>query len=161
MITAERLREALNYDPETGVFTWRIDTGRYPPGMVAGTLRSDGYRYIKVDGRGYLAHRLAWLHTTGTWPAQQIDHRDGDRANNRLGNLREATNAQNAANSRLNAGKLLPKGVFYRASSGRYLANIRHGGKLRHLGTFTTAEQAHRAYQHAANMLHGEFARTG
>ena len=74
MITAERLREALDYDSDTGLFTWRVD--RYSgknkvqvsAGEVAGCCNSDGYRWVGIDSRRYTAHRLAWLWMTGRWP---------------------------------------------------------------------------------------------
>ena len=92
-LTAELARDVMDYDPDTGVFRWKASRGARRAGAVAGHLASIGYWYIQVDGRHYLAHRLAWLITNGAFPADQIDHIDGDRANNRLANFREATNA--------------------------------------------------------------------
>lgn len=101
-LTAERLRELLNYDPETGVFTRRVATGgRYgaAAGTVAGTEK-DGYVVISVHSKLHRAHRLAWFYMTGKWPEHDIDHEDTSRANNRWKNLREAPGAINAQNKR-------------------------------------------------------------
>jgi hypothetical protein len=94
-LTAERLREILGYDPETGLFTRLVRTGRIRAGEVAGTAHSRGYRSIVIDGRVYLSHRLAWLYVHGEWPPEQIDHINRNRADNRLVNLRAAKQSQN------------------------------------------------------------------
>ena len=102
-LTAERLREVLAYDPDTGVFTWKARTSpfsRVNVGDVAGNLRRDGYIEICVDGRKHQSHRLAWLYVYGEWPADQIDHINGIRTDNRIANLREANNAENHHNLR-------------------------------------------------------------
>ena len=107
----------------------------------------------------YLAHRLAFLHVTGGWPPHHIDHRDGDPANNRWTNLRPATNAENMQNrhsvsSNNKSGRLgvSPNGYGW-------MSQIRLNGKVRHLGTFATVEDAHLAYLKAKSALH-PFART-
>lgn len=83
--TAERVRELFRYDPETGIFTRLVDSPmhRAKAGETSASINSQGYAQIRVDGKRYKAHRLAWLHMTGEWPTQQIDHIDGNRANNR------------------------------------------------------------------------------
>jgi hypothetical protein len=101
MLTAERLRELLDYDPETGRFIWRKDhpTAKHiKAGSVAGTKNGRGYWVIGVAGAKYVAHRLAWLYVTGEWPAHLVDHENGDRLDNRFANLREATDSQNNFN---------------------------------------------------------------
>jgi len=100
-LTAERLREVLRYEPETGVFVWRVRAARrIHVGAVAGNISpSSGYRFIGVDCRLYGAHRLAWLYMTGEWPKHQVDHVNMDCADNRWANLRDATCSQNTANS--------------------------------------------------------------
>lgn len=160
MIDHDRLKEVLHYDPDTGAFTWLVRTSnRIRVGDVAGRTCKDGYRRIGVDGIDYLEHRLAWFYMTGEWPEPEIDHRDGHTENNRWSNFREATRGQNTANSRLRKGKTLPKGVSFRASSGRFLAQIVHKRETIYLGSFSTPEQAHGIYMTAARDLHGEFAR--
>lgn len=158
-ITQSFLRRILSYDAETGMFVWV-----HPPrnhmnllGQVAG-CKTTGYLMIKIHGRGYKAHRLAWLYVHGDWPQKRIDHRDGDPFNNAICNLREATQAQNCANAARWAGKDLPKGVRHTAS-GKYQARIRFDKKLIHLGTFNTADEAAGAYAAAAVDFYVEFAR--
>ena len=83
-LSAERLKELLHYDPDTGVFTRRVSRGPARAGSVAGADTRDGYRKIHLDYKFYLMHRLAWLYTHGEFPTEFIDHIDGDRANNRI-----------------------------------------------------------------------------
>lgn len=161
-LTAERLRQLLHYDPETGVFTRPVRVSNCRIGKQAGCLRPDGYRYIGIDGDRYMAHRLAWLYATGQWPAVQIDHINGDRADNRFVNLREATNAENQRNSKRRSDNTSGfKGVHWRRHTGKWLAQIGHNGRLVYLGLFPTAKMAHAAYCEAARRLHGQFAKVG
>ena len=159
MLTAERLREVLRYDPDTGVFTWRATAGR--KNLVAGTIRKqDGHRKIGLLRGQYLAHRLAWLYMTGEWPAGEVDHRDCNPDNNAWINLRLADKHQNGCNrgpKRNNSTGL--KGVVFHKKIGRYAGRIQVKGKQYHLGCFATAEEAHAAYCDAAVKYHGEFAR--
>src|SRR5262245_57095359 len=99
MVTRERLLELLEYDPETALLTWKQDRGgKAKTGIVAGRLAANGYIDITIDSRRYKAHRLAWLYVHGEWPPEEIDHRDLDKANNRLANLRPASHQQNLYN---------------------------------------------------------------
>jgi HNH endonuclease len=158
-ITAARLRELLHYDPVTGEFRWvKSLNPKIHVGDIAGTL-ANGYRKITIRGREYAAHQLAWLYMTGKWCSALVDHRDGNRSNNRWDNLRHATPSQNSANRRMNRNnKCGFKGVI-RAQSGRWCASIYKNGRSRHLGTFSTPEAAHAAYMTEARKLFGEFAR--
>jgi hypothetical protein len=164
-LTANRLRELLVYDAETGIFLWkhRIDCApqcntRWA-GKVAGTLGSDGYLKITIDYRQFGAHRLAWLHVHGVWPADQIDHIDGNRANNAITNLREATNSQNNANAPAQANSTTGvRGVTFRWRIGRYQVQLFKDGAGIHGGYFTTLEEAAIAARRLAQELHGEFA---
>lgn len=162
MLTAARLREVLHYDPETGVFRWRMDrdrAGNAKAGDIAGRIASTGYRQIRVDNRLYKAHRLAFLYMTGEWPEQHVDHRDGDRLNNAWSNLREATPSQNGANrGATKRNKLGVKGV-YRNHDGKFKASICLDGEQVYLGTFDTPAEAASIYAVAAKDMHGEFAR--
>src|SRR5262245_33505102 len=113
-LTAERLREVLDYDPSTGVF--KSNGGRCGSRVGAtlvGTVRPDGYREIRIDWQRYLAHRLAWLHVHGSWPAGDIDHVNGNPSDNRIVNLRLATRTQNNANSRRRPNTSGFKGVHF------------------------------------------------
>jgi hypothetical protein len=160
VITAERLRELLAYDPTSGGFAWRVDRGGLAKaGQIAGSRNGIGYVNIRVDGRDYSAHRLAWLHVTGAWPAGQIDHINGVRDDNRIANLREATNAQNQWN-RAHQGSVSGfKGVKWCKIQRKWRAELRKDGRKIHLGRFATAEEAHAAYCAAASEHFGEFAR--
>lgn len=145
-LTAQRLREALHYNPETGVFTRLICTSRRSAvGAIAGTL-SRGYCSIGIDGNNYRAHRLAWLYMTGSWPSDQIDHINGVRDDNRWINLRDvsgSTNLQNRRHAqRNNACGLLGVSPYRKV----WRATIRVGKKMLHIGTFRTPELAHAAY---------------
>ena len=158
-ITAEDARHLLHYDPLTGILFWKNPKRGLRKGTVAGTTSPFGYRIIMINRVGYRAHWLAWLITYGVWPANLIDHRNLDGCDNRLSNLREATNGQNRANSRRNKRKYdLPKGVFP-SRGGKFGAQIVSNKVHYYLGIFDTAEGAHTAYIEKADLLHGEFAR--
>ncbi len=165
-LTAERLREVLDYNPATGVFRWRIDRGRMAPaGGAAGSVHVSGCRHIRIGGRSYKAHRLAWLYVTGVWPVADIDHINRKPDDNKAVNLREATRRQNMGNSkRYVSNKSGLKGVGYKADNPRkkpWAARINVAGKTRHIGYFMTAEAAHAAYLAAALKHFGEFANPG
>lgn len=161
MLTIDRLRELLSYDPETGLFTRLV--GRSGPraraGDIAGCDNGQGYIRIYIDGVAYKGHRLAWFYVHGEWPPE-IDHRYGDRSDNRIVKLRPVTRAQNKMNCRLykNSTSGL-KGATFNKRAGKWKAQIQRDGKKVGLGTFETAEAAHEAYAAAADALHGEFAR--
>lgn len=155
MFTQSHLKELLHYDPETGVFTWAVSRSGVRIGDVAGCLKRNGYRYIGVDGRDYLAHRLAWLYMTGLWPADQIDHINGVKDDNRLVNLREATHLQNHQNRALdvkNTSGFL--GVSWHRVTEKWRAYISVGGQQKHLGLFTRPEDAYAAHLTAKAELH-------
>jgi hypothetical protein len=156
MLTAERLRELLSYDPETGVFAWKVSRRGVRPGQT-GNVRPDGYLRIGIDGVNHLANRLAWLYVTGAWPEYGVDHRDGDHGNNRFLNLRDVSqqiNVQNvgAATKANKSSGLL--GVSYHARDGLWRARIYVDGKERCLGYFKTPEPAHEAYLVAKRARH-------
>lgn len=157
-LTQAYLRTILHYAPDTGVFTWIVPPHNHARmrGKEAGATRT-GYRMIRIDGRRYKAHRLAWLYVYGVMPSAGVDHKDGDPFNNAIGNLREANQAQNGANAKRWAGKALPKGV--RRNGSGYTARISFEKKLRTIGTFSTPEEAAEAYLQEAVRLYGDFAR--
>lgn len=152
-LTLAQLRELLHYAPETGVFTWSKPRSGVRHGAQAGMV-DRGYRFIRLLGRVYYAHRLAWLYVYGEWPRGQIDHIDGNPSDNRICNLRDATHSQNNMNKRVKRDNQTGlKGVKkYRK---RFQARINGD----YLGTFDTAEDAHAAYIAAAKVRFGEFAR--
>lgn len=159
MITQEYLKSILNYDPETGLFTWLVQKGkRVKIGQKAGII-SEGYIKIKIDGKKYFAHRLAWLYMTGEWPKDEIDHKNTIRGDNRWENLREATSQQNSFNISIRVNnKSGFKGVYKYKHYG-YRAAINFNGKITMLGLFATAKEAHEAYVKAAKEIFGEFFR--
>jgi hypothetical protein len=157
-LTADRLRELLDYNQETGVFTWRDKRGpRAKHAGVAGCISSDsGYRMIRLDFRLYRAHRLAWLYVFGKWPAEQIDHINGDRADNRLANLREASNRLNCENKRRaqknSASGVL--GVSWNKRNKMWSAKLSHRNSEVFCRYFHDIEDARQAYLDAKRRLH-------
>jgi hypothetical protein len=161
VVTPERLRELLAYDPGTGVFTRLVSTSsRANAGRVAGSLNGKGHRQTRIDGRNYQDHRRAWLYVHGAWPVADLDHINMDRADNRITNLRVATKSQNQANRPAQANNTSGfKGVTWNKRRGNWMAQIAGGGKNKYLGYFDTAEAAHAEYCAAARKYHGDFAR--
>lgn len=157
MIDADTLRSLLDYDPNTGVFTWRVTrNGKAYKGDIAGAVNNLGYILIYIEGKSYRAHRLAWLYVYGKWPEQYLDHINCVRNDNRISNLRSATLGQNQANRRKTKG-VLPKGV--KKSKKKFVAQICVDGKRRYIGIYPTAELAHAAYCEAAQKAFGAYHR--
>jgi len=150
-LTAQRLRELLHYNEDTGEFTWIVSRGNQfsKPGMKAGFKDTYGHLGIEIDGKRYLSHRLAWLYVYGKWPDRQIDHINRIRDDNRIQNLRDVhgvVNANNKGNYRNNTTGF--KGVTIK--NGRFIAQIKIDGKCKYFGSFETSEKASEAYQKAA-----------
>ena len=153
-ISADRLRSILTYDAESGVFCWRFRTSpAAAAGSIAGSLFG-GYRRIRIAGRAYGAHRLAWLYVHGVWPVGEIDHINGVRDDNRICNLRVVTPQENKHNRH---------GVHAGNSSGflgvhrnrdRWRATICVDGRNVHLGVFDDPAEAAEAYLVAKPVLH-------
>lgn len=147
-LAVERLREVLDYDPSNGEFRWKVRTSnRVRVGERAGCLNSSlGYRSIGLDGEQFWAHHLAWYYINGHWPALDLDHRNGLRDDNRIGNLREDPGGMNAQNlhgaQRNNQSGFL--GVCRKGN--RWLAQLTAGGSRVWQATFDTPEEAHAAY---------------
>ena len=154
------LRRRLSYDPDTGEFRWRRASGNNSrAGDVAGTVGNAGYRIIALHRTRYVAHRLAWAMVYDEWPPDQLDHINGDRGDNRISNLRRATNAENMRNTRRFSNNTSGfKGVS--ARRGRWRATITKDYRQIYLGDFDSAEKAHAAYAQAATDLFGDYART-
>lgn len=144
------IKALLNYDPETGIFTWRVAMPASKAGAIAGRNKSNGYREIKISGRVFLAHRLAWVYVTGALPPHQIDHINGLRQDNRFANLRAVTSSENMQNQRA------VKGAHVHKQSGTWQSSIKVNGKSIWLGKFETAEEARAAYL-AAKAIHHPF----
>lgn len=158
-LTAARLRQLLHYDQLTGVFTWLQRTSnRIKVGDVAGSIDSNRYRVIVIDGKHHGAHRLAWLYVNGVWPNGEIDHEDGCRDNNRWKNLRDGTKMFNLENQRgphrdTTSGYL---GVSWNTQRDKWKATIwdRSRGRQKHLGFFDDPKVAHEAYVAAKRLMH-------
>jgi hypothetical protein len=166
-IPLDQLKSVLRYEPWTGLLFWlprpiRASTDktwneRFAD-QVAGSTRSDGYIIVTIFNKSFLAHRLCWALHYGEWPQQLIEQRDGDRANNRIANLRKADNSQIFFNRGANrTNKLGIKGVYYNEKNRAFYATICVYGKRHHLGTFETAEAAKAARVEAEARLQGEF----
>jgi hypothetical protein len=150
-LTLAGVRAAVNYEPETGLFS---RAGKH----VRLRKHNQGYLIVSVLGCALLAHRLAWFWMTGEWP-EQIDHRNGSRDDNRWENLRQSDHSTNGMNSRLRSHSTLGvKGVARQSESKTFCARITVKGKRRNLGSFRTIEEASAAYKRAAKELHGDFA---
>lgn len=164
-MTAERLRNLIDYDYETGSFTWRVTRGHHArAGRPIGHQPDGaGRTEVIIEGKIYRLHRLAWLYVHGELPPKGIwiDHIDGDPQNNRIANLRLATPLQNGHNKKkMRRNTSGYKGVTFNKKRGKYVAMIMVDGKHHYLGAFVEAHSAHDAYCKAAHELHGEFART-
>lgn len=152
MVTQERLRYLLTYNPTSGDFYWNVSRGRSSAGTRAGH-HEKRYVGIKIDGRLYAAHRLAFLYMTGEFPPQVVDHLNGDTRDNRWNNLRLCSLTQNQHNRKVGAGKEVPFMGVHR-NRNKYRSRIMADGQSYYLGTFDTPEEAHEAYLEAKRHLH-------
>ena len=153
-LKVERLKELLEYNRLTGMFVRKVSQGGKKAGTRAGTLHSKGYREIKIDGRIYKEHRLAWLDVYGEWPIDQLDHINGLKADNRISNLREADNALNNQNVvKAQSNNQLGLLGVHRIGK-RYRAQIGVGGTMVYLGNHATPEKAHQVYLDAKCIFH-------
>lgn len=146
MVTLNILKTIMTYDPYTGYFHYVKGNKRRCAGDRVGTLRSDGYWEVTIQYARYRLHRLAWLWMYGEMPSTHIDHINGDRADNRISNLRKATHSENQQNLKqaTSANKCGLLGVYYH--KGKYVAQIKLNGRNKYIGRFDTAEAAHNAY---------------
>lgn len=177
--TAQFLRSVLRYEPETGRLYWlerptsMFVAGKKTAEQAASTwnarfagkeaftaVNQDGYRCGMMNGKHVIAHRVIWALRTGEWPENLIDHIDGDKANNVWPNLRPATKAENGRNrkpSRSGSSRFL--GVHWYKARSKWVAQIVANGKRKSLGYFRCETSAALAYNKAAMVHHGEFAR--
>jgi hypothetical protein len=159
MLTQDRLKALLTYDPLTGLFVRNVNKGRAKKGDVAGCTISCGYVEIGIDGERYPAHRLAFLYMTGSFPEADGEHENRKRSDNRWENLRNATRVQNRYNTVARSASGY-KGVYLHKSSGRWNARIQTPNKKeKSLGYFSTPEAAFAVADAARKELHGEFYR--
>lgn len=158
-INHERLLKVVKYDALTGIFVWIISPSQaVKAGQQAGALTPSGYRQIGIEGAIYLEHHLAFFYTTGEWPLLDIDHINGNKSDNRIDNLRQATKAQNSWNAKLCVkNKSGYKGVHWYPPTNKWAAQIRVNKKRIHLGYFTFVEDAAKVIKEARERLHIEF----
>jgi hypothetical protein len=135
-----KLKEMYSYNEESGRFTRLTNSGGYEVGSIAGRL-SNGYISIGIDGKEYGAHRLAWLYVNGEFPLFEIDHKNRDRSNNAIDNLRAVTSSENNHNREIFKSNTSGcKGVSF--TSNRWRASISIDGKRINLGRFTKFSEA-------------------
>lgn len=147
-ITAERLRELLDYDPETGIFTWKKPaSNRCKAGDVAGAVNSLGYIYLTLDWVKYRAHRMAWLYVYGEHCDLEVDHINGIRSDNRIANLRKATRAQNMLNQTILNPNTKSGVTGVKETGSGFSASVSFGTKKINLGVFQSLEAAIDAYK--------------
>ena len=152
------IKSKLRYDKDTGAFAWTQSRGSVKAGDFAESVNSRGYARVKVDGVHYLAHRLAWAFVYGEFPKSDIDHANGIKTDNRIGNLRLATRSENQCNRGRHANnKSGFKGVNWNPSTKKWAARCMVNGKRKHIGYFDDAASAAVAYQQVAVSMHGAF----
>jgi HNH endonuclease len=154
----ERVRELFSYDPETGLITWAVRRCGVRCGSEAGTEHL-GYRRVKVDAKLILAHRLAWAIHYGRWPAEEIDHINRNKSDNRIGNLREAARSDNMVNRAYPKGESGVTGVSKHKLG--WQATVRINGKSVHLGLFKTIEEAAAVRAASEKTEYGQFVPKG
>lgn len=159
-ITRERLMQVFSYDKDSGQFT-RLE---FPKNVrtiksPTSTVYVQGYVQLCIDGTRYRAHRLAWLYHYGTLPDDFIDHINGQRDDNRIANLRVVTNAVNMQNvhSQYKNSRSGLTGAKWHKKQRKFVAAISVNGRPKHLGTFSTAEEARTAYIEAKKKYHPGF----
>ena len=159
-LTHARLTELFLYDPTTGIFTRKVRTARRTKaGEQAGGTVVFGHIALKIDGRRYRAHRLAWFYVHAEWP-EAIDHINGIPSDNRIANLRPCVQADNMKNCRKSKANTSGFKGVYALPGGRWRAMITADHKTISLGCYASKELAADAYDKAAVKFHGEFART-
>jgi len=162
-LTLEKLKQVLDYDPASGIFTWKIQrSSSANVGDIAGSINHAGYRRIIIGGIRYRAHRLAFFYVNGRWPIYEIDHINNIKDDNRISNLREASRCENALNRPLNIQNTSGvKGVHFYRRYGKYSAQIRVNKKQIHLGFFADINAATSVIRAYREKVHGEFANHG
>lgn len=161
MITQALLHQTFNYDPETGVFAWKLRPSQaVHVGDVAGKRTTGGYIALKYQGKLIAAHRAAWLYVHGALPPKDTDHINGIKSDNRIANLRPATRSQNCGNQKRRCTNTSGcKGVNFDKTRGKWKARIMVDYRRHSLGYFDTPEDAAAAYARSAAEKFGEFAR--
>lgn len=172
-LTAEYAKECFDYNPDTGILTWKERPRHHFPtehgwkvvngartGFVAGSLNDKGYLDVRINGRLLRTHRIIWIMHYGAWPVEFIDHINGIKTDNRICNLREATLTENNRNSGISSRNTSGvKGVRWHKGAGKWMVSIKKESKDHYLGLFTSIHEAEAAVIDIRNILHGDFAR--
>ena len=154
-LTQERLKELFSYDQKTGIFRRKVARGNQSSGAIPGTkLHPNGRKYMHVDGHTYFSYRLAWLYVYGSFPKGEVDHRDCNKRNDSIDNLREATRRINSQNKKIAMANNKSGYLGVNKRGNRYRARIRVDGKLINIGQFSTPQEAHEAYMRQKTKLH-------
>lgn len=163
MISQDKLKEFLDYDPDTGELTWKKKPSKkVAKNSRAGSLSKDGYRHVIFSGKKYPEHRLIWFYVHGEFPKEQIDHINHKRDDNRLCNLREVTHSENARNRTKNkSSKVQEVGIWFCKKRQRYIAEITLNQKKVYQRSFENIDDAIQARKEKAKELgfhdnHGE-----
>lgn len=157
-VEIQNIKACFSYDPQTGIVSWKTPFRRRE-GFQAGSVSKKGYRRIFFKGRMYRNHRIAWLLTHGEWPQGQLDHVNGIKDDNRIDNLRIATDSQNQFNRKLSRRNTSGfKGVHFCKSSGLWKAEVYVNYKKHSVGRYRTRQAAAEAARLKREELHGEFA---
>ena len=153
LIKLEMLKDLLCYCPERGIFTWRESTNtKIKVGSVAGHEKATGYNEIRINGKTYKAHRLAWLYVYGEWPKGEIDHINHDGMDNRISNLRDVSHRENGMNQPIRKNnKSGVNGIHKNKSGKKWLAAIHTNYKVIPLGSFSDKFEAICARKSAEN----------
>lgn len=155
-----RLRELFVYDPDTGFLVRRIGKKGARAGAIVGTRNSDGHLICRVDYRIFYVHRIAWKMHFGADPPENLDHVNGDGADNRICNIRLANTKQNGSNRRLGKNnKTGVKGVSYSKAEKKWKVGLKNCGKSIHLGYFSEIDDAAQAYRVGSTEYYGDYAR--
>lgn len=159
-LSFNRARQLFTYNKSTGILRWKVNKARAIAGDAVGTVMQKGnYLYTRIDGVGYLVHRVVWLFYYGKWPVGQLDHKDTNRTNNRIKNLRELSQRHNSQNQRRAqrnkiASKFLGVHRDLRSKENPWTAYITVDGRGIYLGSFGNEKSAHAAYVSAKRRLH-------
>ena len=161
-LTLDLVNELFRYDKETGDLIRKVTVGSTgKAGNKAGSLRVDGYVQTRLNGKGYLNHRIIFLMHNGYLPPC-LDHIDTNRSNNRIENLRPATISQNSYNAGIRKdNKSGVKGVTWHVGTGKWQVTVRRGGVKKYFGIYKTISEAEIVAHKAREQLHGEFVNHG
>lgn len=162
MITLQELQKQLYYDTKTGNFTWILAKHGVKKDSIAGHITKEGYKSLTINYKKYLIHRLVWFYVNKKWPTEFIDHINGNKLDNRIENLREATNSQNNFNAKLSKKNTSGcKGIVFNKNRKKWQAQIGFNNKYIYLGLFENFELAKQAINDARKKYHDQYANNG